>query len=264
MFENEERYVEVEEDLAFTDDDPFFNKSYQKPQPKYCAELAERAVTLKQKFVNNVLLNNCSNCAYHAMLGIARELSRKPALMEYVPAYKFAELMEVHLFYKMLNAAKEDNTFFLYAYHQGYVNLWNTASKARCAYFATVEYIDAAKTCKQPLAYVTDLELLTDHLGSAGLHIYTIATGRNTMKISAAFDSLRQRDELDKELSYSLLKDELLNNCLYELNAHSLASGNLPKYLHLKVLLLKLLLDAKTPQEQQRFFDAVLPKQLVG
>jgi len=276
MFD-EEGLVEGIEDVAYTDADPFFNKSYQGEKKersktpymkKYNPLHAERAITLKHDFINYVLCEDCYNCGYNALVRIAKELSRTPHLMGYVPAYRFAESLSYYLFYMMHHAVMNDNMtdyiYFLWMYQLGYVNLWNTESKRRCAYFAEVDYIEQAakmaKSSQPPPRYTTDLDMLTDHLGSDGLNIYKIATAKSVSEINNALDKLKKSDY--KDLVFSLLKDELLNNVLQDLNGYQFASGKLPRHLKAKILLMKLILDTKELHEIQWLLSEVQIKHL--
>lgn len=230
------------------------------------AKIMERAITLKYRFENLITYEGCYQCGMDALLAIVDEFNKNPALLEYAPSYKLAEILEYRIFHKMLSAAESgdlaDFTSFLYVYYHNYMKMLDTDPEARQKYFTDVKYINEAEAQVRPIKPFSDLEVLVDMIGSAGLHIFAIATERNEERIAVALKKLKQAD--DKDIVCDLLKIELTSHCLFELHQHGYTHSRLPKYLQIKTLLLKLLLDAKGSNERQKILETVsLPNCLI-
>ena len=231
------------------------------------AMLAERAIALKRKFEGQVLLGNCYRCGKNALAGIVDEFNKSPALLKHLPEHRLAKMLEYRLFYKMLDAVETGGMTryitFLFMYYQGYIDVLRTGRGERPRYFTSCAYIKSAKVRARPQKPVLDLEVLTEQIGGTGPYIYEIVTGKDVHKINSALEELRQSG--DRDYAFEIFKVELASHCLFELYMHGSESGRLPKYLQAKILLLKLMLEAKEPHERRKFWEkATLPRYLTG
>jgi len=264
MLENEKCNVEEEMEVGLRG---CYDCAERDPGEEMCnAVLIERAITLKYRFESLVVYGRCYQSGMESLRYIVDEFSRNPALFIYVPACKLAEILEQRIFHQMYDAAElgdlADFTSFLYVYYHNYMKMLDTDPEARFRYFAESKHIDAAESQERPIKPFSDLEVLVDMIGSAGLHIFAIATERNEERIAVALKKLKQAD--DKDIVCDLLKIELTSHCLFELHQHGYTHSRLPKYLQIKTLLLKLLLDAKGSNERQKILETVsLPNCLI-
>jgi len=234
--------------------DRFFNMDY--VADDYTERIythAERACELKYRFEHHVLWENCYKCGKTALLEIVKALAENEALLEYLPAIEMAEFLEFVLLQKMFNAvmdsAMTDYISFLYLYQREYEKLRDEDPIAKVFYFTDSKWVEKAASGENPQRPVTDIAVCLEGLGPLGELVYTIVTSKKAKIIMRAFTKLRHSQDL--ETACEILRRELLNTVLYDMHRHNFLQGKMPRYLKLKVLILRLIIRRKAVVEDE-------------
>ena len=213
---------------------------------------------LRDEFMSKVLQNNDYELCKESLYDIVNEFEANPNLILYFPATRLEDLIKGFLIETMFNESQvgelSDCVSFLFRYLQRYHHI--VENEARRTYFAVPEYIGIAEyDNEEPEPPIKRIDMYIHFLGDFGIGAYVVVHEKDVLHIKAAFSTLEVAD--DEETVCAMLYNELGNALLYDMYEHSLIGGELPDFIKLKYILLKLIGITESSADYSALFPII-------